>query len=558
MPRKKTPDKAILDQTRDYLKRHRERWLRDTNITSVGIGYKVTEEKGHTGELCIQFTVRKKGDTAALEAAGINTTPISPECKLDDDTVIKTDVLERTYGPSYDILKSYSRETKRAAPPDYLIRRALQDPMMPGISVSNTKGTAGTFGAVVYDRRDGAPYILSNWHVLHGDDGEIGDPVMQPGPYDRGDPVADVCGHLVRSHLGLDGDCAIASIENRGFDEDVQGLLVHPELVARPELGDTVVKSGRTTGVTYGLVERVDVVVKIHYGSRTGVRQVEGFEIRPDPSYPAERGEISMGGDSGSLWLIHKGGDASDGIAAGLHFAGETDSRPSAEHAIACYIDRVLDKLDVSFIDPSEVTLDDDELLSELASDVAALKEAVADLAVKLARFGNDAQSSCPYEQPTRDANQRHPDSHRAGFDRDGVGLEGLKIYGRWCGPGHGGGHPIDAVDAACKKHDECYDRNGYFNCDCDSALVRDAYRAAMSPGVSAEGRAAGIAVAGYFGGVQPCVTYAHTGGRNIPLGTGSAGVAGVVTGATRGATTVVRKVSRGAKQVWKKIRGIF
>lgn len=558
MPRKKTPVKATLDEVRNYLRRNRERWLRDANITSVGIGYKVTEEKGETDELCIQFTVAKKGDQSVLEAVGIRTTQISPECKLDNGSVIKTDVLERTYGPSYDVLKSYNREAAREAPPDYLIRRTRQDPMMPGISVSNTKGTAGTFGAVVYDRQDGTPYVLSNWHVLHGDDGAIGDPVMQPGPYDRGDPVADVCGHVVRSHVGLDGDCAIATIEDRDFEEDLQGLGIHPEVVARAELGDTVVKSGRTTSVTYGLVERVDVIVKIPYGPRTGTRQVEGFEIKPDPSYPAERGEISMGGDSGSLWLIHKGGDVPDGIAVGLHFAGETDPRPSAEHAIACYVDRVLDKLEVSFIDPSETTLDDDELLAELASDVAALKEAVATLTLKLDQLGRVEQARCRRSEPPHDADECHPVADGNGLSRDAVGLEGLKIYGRWCGPGHGGGHPIDAVDAACKKHDECYGRNGYFNCDCDEAVVRDAYRAAFSPGISAQARAAGLAVANYFGGVQPCVRYARVGGRNVPIGSGHGGVTGGVRGATRGARRTVKKVKRGAKRVWKKIRNLF
>jgi len=33
-----------------------------------------------------------------------------------------------------------------------------------------------------------------------------------------------------------------------------------------------------------------------------------------------------------------------------------------------------------------------------------------------------------------------------------------VALYGRYCGPGHSGpGQPIDAIDAACKRHDAAY-----------------------------------------------------------------------------------------------------
>jgi hypothetical protein len=32
-------------------------------------------------------------------------------------------------------------------------------------------------------------------------------------------------------------------------------------------------------------------------------------------------------------------------------------------------------------------------------------------------------------------------------------------IYGRWCGPAHGGGCPIDEIDALCRAHDLEYER---------------------------------------------------------------------------------------------------
>lgn len=49
-------------------------------------------------------------------------------------------------------------------------------------------------------------------------------------------------------------------------------------------------------------------------------------------------------------------------------------------------------------------------------------------------------------------------------------------IYGNWCGPFHPKGgtspNPIDNTDLACKKHDLCYDKNGYLSKKCDEGLI--------------------------------------------------------------------------------------
>jgi len=42
-----------------------------------------------------------------------------------------------------------------------------------------------------------------------------------------------------------------------------------------------------------------------------------------------------------------------------------------------------------------------------------------------------------------------------------------------WCGPGCSGpGNPVNAVDAACKEHDECYRFNGD-RCYCDTIFLK-------------------------------------------------------------------------------------
>lgn len=53
-----------------------------------------------------------------------------------------------------------------------------------------------------------------------------------------------------------------------------------------------------------------------------------------------------------------------------------------------------------------------------------------------------------------------------------------LPVYGNWCGPGHPRNGvnppPVDAVDTACRKHDNCYAQKKYFACECDNNLLID------------------------------------------------------------------------------------
>jgi endonuclease G len=206
----------------------------------------------------------------------------------------------------------------------------------------------------VFDRETGAPCVLSNWHVLHGNTGAVGDDVVQPGPSDNNNMSGNRAGKLLRSHLGNAGDCALARIDGRRFDPAVLDLGTAPTRMARVELGDTLVKSGRTTGVTYGIVRRVDVVAKINYRGITGEQAIGGFEIGVDPSRRPSDGEISKGGDSGAAWLVSRNGTATD-IFAGLHFAGEV-STSSDEHALACYPLSVQKKLDFVLAPPAAAT----------------------------------------------------------------------------------------------------------------------------------------------------------------------------------------------------------
>ncbi|MCF4007747.1 hypothetical protein L1O03_11285 [Corynebacterium uropygiale] len=79
-----------------------------------------------------------------------------------------------------------------------------------------------------------------------------------------------------------------------------------------------------------------------------------------------------------------------------------------------------------------------------------------------------------------------------------------IVIWGNYCGPEHSGpGAPKDLLDAACKKHDECYGQpNSYGSCACDDALIAEInenYRR-----MHATEKVAATAVKSYFIAVRP------------------------------------------------------
>lgn len=325
-------NKQDLKTLKTYIRSNASRFLKDPNISSIGIGGKIKDGK-RTNEACIQFTVHKKaGPDISLE--DFDSVKIPEKINI-YGLSISTDVLERKYKLSYELVESVPTNK----------RKIRLDPIRPGISICNTKGSAGTLGCIVYDQHNNTPYILSNWHVLHGDIGSIGDDVVQPGPYDDNRISQNKSGVLVRSYLGRAGDCAISTIEGRGYSENIYDFDTAIEHICEPEYGDKVIKSGRTTNVTNGVVVRVGVVTEINYGDHTGYQEIGCFEIGIDEANKPFNGEISSPGDSGAVWVIANKGKATN-IMAGLHFAGESQNN-SYEHALACYPQSVFEKLEI-------------------------------------------------------------------------------------------------------------------------------------------------------------------------------------------------------------------
>lgn len=296
------------------------------NVTGIDVGYKY-DGGVRTDQITVRIHVREKVPLEALSEA---------EAFPKEIDGVAIDVIQGHYSPSADGILSL------------LARRHRRDPIQPGISVSHPLVSAGTIGAIVFDRTTGAQCILSNWHVLAGSVfAQVGDAILQPGRFDSGRRETDTIARLERMYLGRRGDAAIAVLTGeRQVLRTQDHTSIEVQTTRRAGLGDTVSKSGRTTGVTPGVVDGMGRY-RITYS--VGTHEIEGFLIRATTEGNPDNIEISGAGDSGSLWYDP---DTHEGL--GLHFAGESDPAPAAEYALACHLDAVLDELNIS-LEPVEV-----------------------------------------------------------------------------------------------------------------------------------------------------------------------------------------------------------
>ena len=308
-------------QVTEVTDRHKESILAKPNVLGVGTGYKKQKGK-QLGDLCVVAMVSQKIPRAGLDP--LDLVPVEVEG-------ISTDVIQVGF------LRAHQARTDRWRP------------ALGGVSLGHYMITAGTLGVVVRDRKTNDRLILSNNHVLaHNNQGQHGDPVLQPGAVDGGREEKDTFAALERFYpinfsLGP-VECrtaeAYANFGNwmakiLGSKHRVQAFWSDPQAtnqvdaaVARPldemevldeileigaisgvlpaMLGMRVRKSGRTTGLTTGQIMVLDATVNIDYGGQSA--RFEKQIVTTAMSQP---------GDSGSLLVA-----AESLQAVGLLFAG--------------------------------------------------------------------------------------------------------------------------------------------------------------------------------------------------------------------------------------------
>ena len=188
---------------------------------------------------------------------------------------------------------------------------------------------SGTLGALV--TKSGVQYILSNNHVLaRTNAGTVGDAIIQPGLIDQtpvcAQDTADTIATLsqwakISFKRGTTNivDAAIAQVQAGRVTTDgsILDIGIVSAAPASAAINTPVMKSGRTTGLTSGMVAAVNVTISVKYGSACGGgRGTATFknQIRVTP------GSFSDGGDSGSLIVT----TATPAQPVGLLFAGSS------------------------------------------------------------------------------------------------------------------------------------------------------------------------------------------------------------------------------------------
>jgi hypothetical protein len=191
-------------------------------------------------------------------------------------------------------------------------------PTPTGVSTSRSdERAAGTIGWFLIDS-DFNIYLISNNHVWAKENqGKIGDPIVQPGVLDGGDPSNDVFAYLF-NFVSIDfSPTAVNSVDlalatPTSIDQVYMSILNVGGITGfrDPILNEKVKKMGRSTGLTEGVVSDVSANVKVNYS--TGVAYFSDVFL-------VSGQDIVKAGDSGSPVL------SQDNKFLGLLFAGNDD-----------------------------------------------------------------------------------------------------------------------------------------------------------------------------------------------------------------------------------------
>lgn len=282
------------------------------NVVGVSVGEKISQGE-KTGKIAVVVFVSRK-----ISALSLSEEDLIP--KEVNNTL--TDIVET--GPIYALgcFTDYCR------------------PAIPGYSLGHPTVTAGTFGCVV--EKGGEKYILSNNHVLANcNRGQIGDNILQPGPYDGGKeaiarladfkkiqfknancPLTKIIVTILNSlaknrshHLNAEKeslneiDAALAKpLDDSLITTEIKEI-GSPRGNAEAQLGMAVQKTGRTTGYQQGIVSQIDATISVKFAfGQTGIFHKQFGIYTKGFSAPGDSGSAILDSEKNVVGLLFAGG----------------------------------------------------------------------------------------------------------------------------------------------------------------------------------------------------------------------------------------------------------
>jgi endonuclease G len=292
--------------------KHNNNILSYEGVNSVGIGYKIVNGK-KTSELAILVFV-----TSKKPLSGLDKSQIIPQ-KIDS---VPTDIIEMA--PLQYLVLPADETKDTPSNQDHGRYR----PLVGGIQLylnDKTGAWYGTLGTFVksQDNEDQSMYLLSNLHVLKS----VGLAVYQSN---KGN--SNLIGATSFAQEFENTDAALAVLDN---PSDVavntiqdMGIVNETKDVDITDLDKDVMKRGRTTLLTTGIVFAIDVTLEINGKTCTECVMVS-----------AEAGKAFVQpGDSGSPVVLKE-----DNKLTGLLFAGNK----SGEIGVFCKIGNVFENLNI-------------------------------------------------------------------------------------------------------------------------------------------------------------------------------------------------------------------
>lgn len=258
-----------------------------------------------TGEPCITVGVIKKYTPVQLQA--LNLEPIPANIMGLETDVVETHVLS---APPSLILSTQPSDDPRTH------QQKFRPTVPGGVSAIVCGSTACTTTLWVWSDALKKPVLLQNWHCeeLNACDKHL---IIQQSPYDGGKTPDDAIARFLAGNIeNTKTDSAVSEGGYWGVGEkfvpsdefatqDIFGLGSYHG-IDEVKVGDHVVKSGRTTGITEGDVQAIDGAANIQYPDK--VRQKEDLIVTSN---------MLQGGDSSSPMKLFNNREI------GLGFAGQ-------------------------------------------------------------------------------------------------------------------------------------------------------------------------------------------------------------------------------------------